>query len=742
MDKNRSLRKSLIISFVLLVSIPLISLSFVGIKLFNDSLSREITARNQLLASSIAQQYNEILNQPFDILQAIRSDILANDWLAAERTIHSILKKYPYFESIQILDRTGKISYVFPYDEAYLGLDMRRQAYFQKAMESGQNYWSPNFISWRTGQPVISLSVPFANGQQKGVIAGFFNLKEITNIGEMPLGKGSYVVTLDRNGTYIAHPSIRNVLERRREPFYTQLRSSPGAATQRIDDNGHAMLVSKAIVPQTGWMVLVYQGVVEAFAPVSQAMSSFLLVLLLTVAATLLLPARMFHKINVAIQLLLQKSKEMANGNYDQPIPYDSYQEINGMAVYLNRMSEQISQRENEIRLSEARYKAILNTANDAIILQSLDEDFPLRFIQGNDVFCRMLGYSWPEIKQLYPADISDSDFWQDPDGLIKRLRSEKQILQESVIISQSGQRIPVEIRLHLFEYHDESRILSIIRDISERKQMEATLENERILLAQRVEERTMQLSITNAELARASETKDQFMASMSHELRTPLSAILGISEALQEELNEQINPQQLRYLSIIEESGRHLLTLINDILDLSKIQAGKMDMDWTEVSIADVTQSAVRIIESAASKKGISFTLQNDSVSQQLWADYGLLKQILINLLSNAVKFTPEGGRIGLYINSSLEQGVSFSVWDTGIGIDNEDRDRLFQPFVQLDSRISRKYPGTGLGLSLVASLTELHGGMIQLISEAGQGSCFTVTIPWNENQLQTLES
>lgn len=282
-------------------------------------------------------------------------------------------------------------------------------------------------------------------------------------------------------------------------------------------------------------------------------------------------------------------------------------------------------------------------------------------------------------------------------------------------------------------------------QEIAERKRVEAALEAERSLLARRVAERTADLSAANAELAHAARLKDEFLASMSHELRTPLNAVLGISEALQEEVYGPLNENQINSLHSIEESGRHLLALINDILDLSKIEAGKLELEPTPVPVEMICHASLRIIKQNAHKKRLTIHSSFDGAVTTIQADERRVKQILVNLLGNAVKFTPEGGEIGLEVVGDTAVGaVHITVWDTGIGIAEEDLSRLFQPFVQLDSRLAREYGGTGLGLSLVQRMMDLHGGTVSVVSEPGQGSRFTISFPWQpwERVLSPLEA
>jgi PAS domain S-box-containing protein len=269
-----------------------------------------------------------------------------------------------------------------------------------------------------------------------------------------------------------------------------------------------------------------------------------------------------------------------------------------------------------------------------------------------------------------------------------------------------------------------------------ERIRIEAALEEQRASLARQVAEQTADLKLVNMQLARTARLKDEFLANMSHELRTPLNVVLGLSEALLEGVYGLVGDRQRAALHNIEESGRHLLEMINDILDLAKIGAGKLELEIDIASIEAVCQASLRLIRHSASKKRISVSENIDPAATILHVDQRRLKQILVNLLSNAVKFTAEGGQVGLDVYGDQErQSIHFSVWDTGVGIAQGDMDKLFQPFVQLDSSLAKQYEGTGLGLALVSQLVEMHGGSVSVTSEVGVGSRFTVSLPWHED-------
>ncbi len=251
--------------------------------------------------------------------------------------------------------------------------------------------------------------------------------------------------------------------------------------------------------------------------------------------------------------------------------------------------------------------------------------------------------------------------------------------------------------------------------------------------LETRVEMRTAELRESNDELSRATRLKDEFLASMSHELRTPLNAVLGLTEALREGVYGELTDRQVKPMARIEESGRHLLELINDILDLSKIEAGKLDLAVEEFRVEDLARQAVRFVQQQAMRKNLDVSVDIHPEAETARGDARRIKQALVNLLTNAVKFTPSGGAIGLDVVPEPSAGMlAMTVHDTGIGIPRQQQHKLFKPFVQLDSALTREHAGTGLGLALVRRLMDLHNGSVTVESAADRGSRFTIRIPW----------
>jgi signal transduction histidine kinase len=215
----------------------------------------------------------------------------------------------------------------------------------------------------------------------------------------------------------------------------------------------------------------------------------------------------------------------------------------------------------------------------------------------------------------------------------------------------------------------------------------------------------------------------------MSHELRTPLNAIIGFSEILAEKMFGEINEKQTEYLQDILESGRHLLSLINDILDLSKIEAGRMELEATDFDLPIAIENALILVRERATRRGITLGHTIDERLGMLHGDERKVKQVLLNLLSNALKFTPEGGRID--VRAGVHDAVAeVSVTDTGVGIAPEDQEAVFEEFRQVGTA-DKKVEGTGLGLALSRKFIELHGGRIWVKSEVGKGSTFTFSLP-----------
>ncbi|HEY1173347.1 MAG TPA: transporter substrate-binding domain-containing protein [Verrucomicrobiae bacterium] len=340
-----------------------------------------------------------------------------------------------------------------------------------------------------------------------------------------------------------------------------------------------------------------------------------------------------------------------------------------------------------------------------------------------NQAFERRTGWTLDEVKGKKPGQ-----FLQGPEtdlGTVAQMRkaiaAQEQIRVEILNYSKLGEKYWAEVDISPVKDINGKVInfVSIQTDVTER--LQASME----LVRQREE-----LAGLNSNLQKALQSRDEFLAAMSHELRTPLNNMLTLTEILTEQDFGPLNEQQLKYMNQVFESGDHLLELINDILDLAKIESGgnALDCEWCDVE--SLCESSLRLIRPSAVKKQQDLQFVSDIGEMKIWADPRRIKQVLVNLLGNAVKFTHIKGQVQLS-SHRIHDSVVFEVSDNGIGIDVSKRSRLFKPFVQLDSGLSRQYDGTGLGLALVRGLVEQHGGRILVDSEPGKGSKFTVYIP-----------
>jgi PAS domain S-box-containing protein len=374
-------------------------------------------------------------------------------------------------------------------------------------------------------------------------------------------------------------------------------------------------------------------------------------------------------------------------------------------------------------------------------MLQLVIDAFPQRVYWKDRHFC-YLGCNKrfaQDVRLDSPEDIvGRDDFELFPKALASRYRAEDasvmekniaKIYHEEPLVRDNGTLTWLRItKIPLVnDLGEVFGMFGAYEDITDRKHAE-----------QQLRHTNEQLAKANTELERATRLKNEFLASMSHELRTPLNSILGLSEALKANVYGNLTDAQKRSLNTIAKSGKHLLELINDILDLAKIESGKLELQITPTSIKQLFFSSLNFVKQQAHQKKIKLNYNIPKGIETIQVDERRIRQVLINLLTNAVKFTPEGGKIDLIVDTYRQsEMLGFSVIDTGIGIPSEKFDLLFQSFVQLDSSLSRRYAGTGLGLALVRRLVELHGGMVTVESEVGVGSKFTVFLPWKAKNL-----
>src|ERR1035437_2060631 len=380
--------------------------------------------------------------------------------------------------------------------------------------------------------------------------------------------------------------------------------------------------------------------------------------------------------------------------------------ELSRLTEGINRMLDHLKITSDKIKAQEHEKKAILNSLSELMVFVDLE----LKIVWANKASLEYIGLKLEEVVgSNYEKFFTMHDEISGQSYVRKALESGAGEFGEVV----TPERKVWMIYANLIRDED-GRITGILQtglDITAYK---------------RSEERLLQAKL---EAEGANRTKSEFLANMSHELRTPLNSIIGFSDILLDRVFGELNEKQMRYINNISTSGKHLLELINDILDLSKVEAGKMELHYSEFSVNSVFEEVIAVLAPLAQKKSIEIAFRIESVTT-LEADRNRLIQVLYNLVSNAIKFTPEDGKI--YLSCKKRGSRAFiSVIDTGIGISREDQRKLFQPFTQIDASASRQYCGTGLGLALVKKIVNMHQGNIWIESDVEKGSIFIFTIP-----------
>lgn len=369
----------------------------------------------------------------------------------------------------------------------------------------------------------------------------------------------------------------------------------------------------------------------------------------------------------------------------------------------------------HQTALQLERFRSVMDRAGEAIFIAEAAQG---RFIDVNETASRMLGYSRQELLQMRARDIEISYPIQTTGQWQARVHQvidagKPILIAQNMLLCKDGTSFPAEVSAAIETFANQEYILMVVRDITERKRVEREL----------VEAKEA------AEIA--SRAKTAFLANMSHELRTPLNAIIGNAQLLLMGKIGPLNERQQVHLDDLLYCGQHLLTLITDILDLSRIENSRLDLSRDTVELSTLIQDSLSLIRDKAEQKHITIETTCEAETTVL-ADRKRMMQVLSNLLGNAVKFTPEGGKVGVRLVHEQNQ-ARLEIWDTGIGVSSENLNRLFRPFERLeDASPSRQYEGTGLGLALSKQLIELHQGQIGVTSTGtDQGAVFWFTLP-----------
>ncbi|TLM76293.1 MAG: PAS domain S-box protein [Actinobacteria bacterium] len=561
-----------------------------------------------------------------------------------------------------------------------------------------------------------------------------------------------YVYVLDPGGDVLASTFAQGV------PVdvlsVNRLRTGDAYRLQRIEADGSPVL-DVGVPMLDGEAGAVHVGL-SGVARQQTLVRTWLVLLFITAAAGVvgfvasLVAARVVTR---PLTTLAAAAGRIRDGDLTARVEVAADRDLGGLASAFNEMAAtleadvlQFRADEEAVWASRQRYAALFGSINDGVFVVALDGTV----LEVNDVALERLGYPRSEI---VGEPISRVDSPEDAAHVPERLdalRERGYAEFESVHVRRDGSTFPVEVSSRVFDYGGTQAIVSIAHDITERKAAEQALRDLNAQLERKVRERTQELEEQSEELAcmneelrsanelleetnrhldEATRAKSEFLASMSHELRTPLNSIIGFSGVLLQGLAGPLDEEQRTQVGMINSAGKHLLDLVNEILDISKIEAGRLRLEFVEFDASDIVRAAVDTIRPLAEEKDLEVRMEIAEDLDGIVSDRVRVQQLLINLLGNAVKFT-ESGYVGL---AARRQGgqVVFTVSDSGVGIAPENHARIFEEFYQVREPNGFKTPGTGLGLAVSLRLAEALGGRIEVASEVGAGSVFTMYLP-----------
>ncbi len=602
---------------------------------------------------------------------------------------HSLRPDFAFFS---VYDLDGTLRVIYPPDPGVLNRNFSFRDWYQGVTRNWEPYVSEVYQSAARPQHLaVAVAVPIQDeqGQPIGILMASYALDTISAWLRKVQQQGTRTLSVvDQNGHLLAHPAI-DVFQppvdiSAYEPARRALAGEMGTGVFRSAQED--LFVAFAPIPAFHWGVLVEQPLTAAQEGIVVAQRQMLLLGLFFVVLAL------------------------ASGGL------------------LGKLYRQLFDVKEELRRGEAKFRGLLEASSDAIVGVNAEglitlvnaRTEKLFGYQRDELFGRPVEILVPEkFHRVHKAHrtsyISLPRARSMGTGLELRARR------------KDGSEFPIEVSLTPLETEEGFLVMGIILDITQQKRYR-----------QEIEQKNQELELRNREVERATQLKSQFLASMSHELRTPLNAIIGFSDLLAEQTAGPLTPKQARYVKHVQTGGHHLLQLINDILDLSKIEAGQMEWHPENFAVEEALSEVLSIIKPLVTGKKIEVS-HSLPCELGVYSDRVRFKQILYNLLSNAIKFTPEGGQVGIECSEADGQAC-LSVWDTGVGIPPEDKEKIFEEFYQAGATTKGVKEGTGLGLAITRRLVEQQGGRIWVESEPGQGSRFSFTLPSGTPRVQGI--
>ena len=636
----------------------------------------------------------------------------------------------------------------------------------------GNPYFGPVYFV-RDSEPYMRIAVPiewFA-GNVEGVLVADVSLKYIREVvSQIKVGNSGYAYIVSQEGDLIAHPDISLVLQKRNLRNLGQVQAAlaggPGPLGAQPNFFGQQVFSAYATIPDLRWAVLVERPASEAYAPLVASIFRTFLLLLAGLGMALLASVLISRKVVHPLGMLRQGAARIGAGELSHRIDIHTGDDLEVLADEFNHMAarlqeayagleQKVTERTRELKQSLEEQRAM------AEIIQAVNSSLDLHQVLTT-VATHAADLSKSDMAAITEFDETLQEFrisatYQMSDSLVEALRRERFTLGMGATGLAAMLRQPVQIPDVLddpdYTFREiaqregfrailsvpmirEGRIiggLSVLRktpgEVTDTEiafltafanQCAIAIENARLF--REVRDKSRQLEI-------ASRHKSQFLANMSHELRTPLNAILGYTELILDSIYGEVSKKVREVLERVDKSGRHLLGLINDVLDLSKIEAGQLTLSLGDYSMQEVVQAVMTAVEALAADKHLALKTAVAADLPRGRGDERRITQLLLNLVGNAIKFT-DAGEVRVAVTAA-DGTFLVSVADTGLGISAADQERIFEEFQQVDSSATRSKGGTGLGLAIAKRIVELHGGRIRVESSPGQGSTFSFTVP-----------
>lgn len=741
-DRLLTTRWSIILAGTLIATAPLLGLALFVYITVTHELERLSSERQQALASTSARLLDEKLQGKisFGNAYAARSHlargIISGDVKVTRRILQNLVETSVSIDRAYITSPKGILLADFPAAPNVMNMDMSQRDWYLGVSRKWTPYISEFYL--RDSPPHISvfaIAVPVrsASGAVIGILVMLPNADFVKNtLDGMSQTRGNtYVV--DNEGTTIYHPRLsanKSINMSGSTVVKKVVKGLNGYEKGRDQLTGETMISGYHPVDISGWGVVTESPIDSVLAPVKKVTGGIYLFtfLMLLVSAWLAYQRSelIFSRKKASDELIQEDTVNKAYGDMLTLINRDWYSVEELAQAALIQINNHVSimagvtylvNDDNLIPLSAMGVPLPFEARGIVPEAVKLNETITLRDIPADSLLCISTGFAY-----IVPAEISAIP-----------LTAKNKVVAVLELASLHGfgetdlriiNRIVPQLGIGINTIRSNMKLKRLTGELQESNDEFQSINEELI-------EQQQELAESNKRLEEVSLSKSDFLANMSHELRTPLNAVIGFSEVLQDQMFGPINDKQQEYVNNILTSGKHLLSLINDILDLSKVESGKMNLEISNFSLRETVDASMIMLREKAMKGGIELIMELTSqVDVRIEADQRKLKQILFNLLSNAVKFTPKDGTV---VVSAVKDGdfIEITVADTGVGVKEEDIPKLFHAFTQLESVYTKEFEGTGLGLALTRQLVELHGGKIWVNSMYGIGSRFSFTIP-----------